>query len=179
MREPTIAKNYAEALFETGERLGKTELFDDLINALAAVVQIEPTVRAVLESPRVRKEQKQKILRESFRGRAPDEFVRFLDAVIKRGRQSLFGAIAEQYAALVDVKLNRVHVGVTVARKADRKLQSVIQDRLTAAIGKEVIPHFRTDANILGGVILRIGDRIMDGSLRRKMKTLRRQLLRA
>jgi len=75
--------------------------------------------------------------------------------------------------------LGRVRVTVTLAREPDERLVASIRDQLSAAIGKEVIPSFYTKEEILGGVILRVGDRIMDGSLRRKMKALRKRLLTA
>lgn len=177
MREPAIARNYAEALFTVGERTGDTELFQDLMEGLAAALVSEKTIRVVLESPRVPKSAKQVFFQQALEGRAPGGFVRFLVAVVKRGRQGLLPLIAEQYAALVDDKFNRVHAGVTVAREPDRELQQVIGQRLSAVIGKEVIPHFRTDSSILGGLIVRVGDRIMDGSLRRRMLALRQRLL--
>ena len=179
MREPTIARNYAEALFEVGERKGHTERFADLIDALASAIEEDERIHIMLESPRVPKDRKHAILAAAFEKHAPAEFVAFLGAVIKRGRQGILGTIATQYLALVDDKFNRVHAGVTVAREPDRALQAVIKKRLSEVIGKDVIPHFRTDPEILGGMIVRIDDRIMDGSLRRKMVALRRQLLMA
>lgn len=179
MREPTIARNYAAALFELGERLGETERFADLMSALAAAIEREPVIRVALESPRVPRTTKQRVLERSLEGYAPRQFVRFLAAVIKRGRQHLLPAIDAEYMALVDEKFNRVHAGVTLARVPDETLKQVVRAKLSEVIGKEVIPHFRTDPAILGGLILRIGDRIMDGSLRRRMVALKRQLLRA
>ena len=73
--------------------------------------------------------------------------------------------------------LNRVHAGVTLAREPDPGLEREIVDRLGAAIGKEVRAHFRGDPSILGGVVVRVGDRVFDGSLRRKLAVLRRRML--
>jgi len=97
--------------------------------------------------------------------------------VIKRSRQGLLPLINNEYAVFVDEKFNRVRAGVTLAREPDAALQEAVRKRLSEVTGKEVIPQFRTDPAILGGLILRMGDRIIDGSLRRQMMTLRRQLL--
>jgi F-type H+-transporting ATPase subunit delta len=177
LREHTIARNYAEALFQAGERSGQTERYADLIEGLAGAIQSDETIRQVLESPRVPKPTKQRILTRALEGRTTDQFIKFLAAVVKRSRQGILVAIAEQYLALVDEKFNRVHAGVVLAREPDTALQQVVKQRLSDAIGKEVITHFRSDPEILGGLIVRIGDRIMDGSLRRRMVSLRRQLL--
>jgi F-type H+-transporting ATPase subunit delta len=177
LRAPTIARNYAEALFELGERSGDTERYADLIEAVAGAVESDNRIKLVLESPRVSKTRKGELLAAALAGRAPEQFIRFLHAVVRRGRQGVLSAVAHEYMALVDVKFNRVHASVVTAREPDQSLQNEITKRLSAILSKEVLAHFRTDPAILGGVIIRVGDRVMDGSLRRKMVRLRRSML--
>lgn len=177
MRAPTIARNYAAALFELGERTGDTERYADLIEAVAGAVEADDRIKLVLESPRVPKSRKGELLAAALEGRAPQQFVRFLQAVVRRGRQGVLSGIAREYLALVDIKFNRVHASVVTAREPDQALQNEIKRRLGDVLSKEVLAHFRTDPAILGGVIVRVGDRVMDGSLRRKMVRLRRRML--
>ena len=127
-------------------------------------------------SPRVPKAEKARLLGAALKG-APPEFVRFLQAVVKRGRQRLLGEIATEFQTLLDVKQNRVRAGVTVARKADEALQREIQASLSKQLGKEVLAVFHVDPDILGGTVVRVGERIHDGSVRRRLTKLRRQLL--
>jgi F-type H+-transporting ATPase subunit delta len=176
VRSETIARNYAEALFALGEQSGQSEGYADLIDAVAAAIENTPEVEAVLMSPRVPKQQKTRLLAGALRG-APREFVLFLTAVVKRGRQMLLRDIATEYHSLLDLKLNRVRAGVTLARQADPALQRSITEALSRQLAKEVISSFSVDPSILGGTIVRIGERIHDGSLRRRMVKLRRQLL--
>ena len=177
MRESTIARNYAEALFEAGERAGQTVRYADLIEALAGAIRSDEQIRQVLDSPRVPKPTKQRILSGALSSYAPEQFIKFLAAVVRRGRQGILVAISEAYFGLVDEKFNRVHAGVVLAREPDAALQQVVKLKLSEAFGKEVIAHYRADPEILGGLVVRIGDRIMDGSVRRRMVSLRRQLL--
>jgi F-type H+-transporting ATPase subunit delta len=177
LREPTIARNYAEALFQNGERTGETQRYADLMKAIAVSIRSDDRIRHVLESPRVPKQAKQDVLTRALENYAPEPFVRFLAAVVKRGRQTILAAICDQYMDLVDQKFNRIHAGITLAREPDLALQQTVKERLTEVIGKEVVPHYRTDPDILGGLIVRVGDRIMDGSLRRRMVSLRSKLL--
>ena len=177
MRDPTIARNYAEALFELGEQHGETERYVDLIDALVFAFETEPSVRTAIESPQVPRELKVKILNQALDAFAPDRFIRFLAAVVKRGRQNLLPLIGSVYGELLDDKLNRLRASVTLAREPDAALREAVRRELSEAMGKEVLPQFRTDPAILGGVILRMRDRIIDGSLRRRMMRLRRQLL--
>ncbi|MGN6391530.1 MAG: ATP synthase F1 subunit delta [Gemmatimonadales bacterium] len=176
MRSETVARNYAEALFDLGERSGNTARYADLIDAVAAAVENTPEVQGVLMSPRVPKADKARILGAALKG-VPREFALFLQALIKRNRQQLLREIAAQYHGLLDVKLNRVRAGVTLARPADPALEKAIADALSRQLGKEVLPAFTVDPEILGGTIVRIGEQIHDGSLRRRMVKLRRQLL--
>jgi len=164
----TIARNYAEALFELGEHSKRSSEFADLIDAVAGAIETTPKVQAVLMSPRVPKRDKARILAGALPN-APKEFVLFLQAVVKRGRQQLLGEISAEYHTLLDLKLNRIRAGVTLAHPAD--------ESLSRQLGKEVLASFSEDPSILGGAIVRVGERIHDGSVRRRMTKLRRALL--
>ena len=176
MRSETIARNYAETLFELGERDGNTERYADLLDAVAAAIEQTPRVQAVLMSPKVPKSEKARILAGALQ-ETPREFVLFLQAMIKRGRQQLLREVATEYLGLLDQKLDRVRAGVTLARTPDERLKRAIQDALSRQLGKQVIPAFTVDPEILGGTIVRVGERVLDGSVRRRMTKLRRQLL--
>jgi F-type H+-transporting ATPase subunit delta len=103
--------------------------------------------------------------------------VLFLQALVRRGRQRLLREIATEYQGLLDLKHNRGRAGVTLARPADPSLQKDIQAALSRQLGKEVLAAFHVDPEILGGTVVRIGERIHDGSVRRRMTKLRRQLI--
>lgn len=171
MKSITVARNYAQALFAAGDQYGP------LIDTVAAAVQADERVATALESPRVSKATKGQILERALKGEAPREFVRFLQAVVRRGRQGLLTEIAQEYQALLDEKLNRVHAGVTLADEADARTQKHVVERLAKALGREVRAYFRSDPRILGGVIVRVGDRIYDGSVRRRLTALQRRML--
>jgi F-type H+-transporting ATPase subunit delta len=176
LSDVSIARNYAEALFELGEGSGQTTRYADLIDAVAAAVETTPQIQAVLMSPRVPKAAKSRMLAVALKD-APKEFALFLQAIVKRGRQQLLREIATQYLGLLDLKLNRVRAGITLARPADEKLRKAIQDALSKQLRKEVIASFSVDPEILGGAVVRVGERIHDGSVRRRLTKLRRHLL--
>jgi F-type H+-transporting ATPase subunit delta len=176
VRSTTIARNYAEALFELGERSGNTDRYAELLDAVAGAVETTPQVQGVLMSPRVPKAEKIRLFGAALKS-APREFVLFLQALLKRGRQRLLREISTEYQALLDIKHNRIRAGVTLARPAEPALQREIQEALSRELGKEVIAAFHLDPEILGGTVVRIGERIHDGSVRRRMTKLRRHLL--
>jgi len=168
VKSVTVARNYAEALFAAGDQYGP------LLDAVTGAIQADERIATALESPRVSKAAKAQILERALRDEAPAEFVRFLQAVVRRGRQGLLGEIAQEYQVLLDHKLNRVHAGVTLANEPTQKQ---VVERLTKALGREVRAYFRSDPKILGGVVVRVGDRIFDGSVRRRLTALQRRML--
>jgi F-type H+-transporting ATPase subunit delta len=107
----------------------------------------------------------------------PRNFVRFLQALVRNRRQMLIPAIAHEYLDLVDRVEGRVHASVTVAREADDSDRQMIAQQLSRALGKDVVPHFHVDAGILGGLVVRVGDTVLDGSVRRRLATLRARML--
>jgi F-type H+-transporting ATPase subunit delta len=171
-----VARNYAETLLVLAEKAKAVEPWAAMIDAVAEGIKLAPEAEAVLMSPRVTKAAKAKLV-ESALPKAPKEFVRFLQAVVKRGRQGIFREIADEYLVLVDAKLDRVRARVVLARAADAAEQKAIAAALTQAIGKQAIATFATDASLLGGALVRVGDRVFDGSIKRKMSTLRRVLV--
>ena len=179
MKNAVVARNYAEALLLAAEMRGAAEIerYGRLMDAVAGAVRADERIAVVLESPRVSKATKAALLARALGDLAPAEFVKFLQAVVRRGRQGLLEEMAQQYQVLVDLKLDRVHAGVTLTEEPDARIGKLIIERLSTAIGKDVRAHFRADRGILGGVVVRVGDRIYDGSIRRKLAVLRRKML--
>ena len=109
----------------------------------------------------------------------PAPFLNFLLVTIDKLRQRLLSGIARSFGDLVDEHMNRVHVDVTLARPIDEETKGEVADRLSALLGKTAIPHVRVRPEILGGIVVRSGDTIYDGSLRRRLDRMRRQLVAA
>lgn len=177
MREPTIARNYAEALLTLAQKANDIEGWGRLLDALASAVKSDLTLRTFLESPKVDAATKSAVLGKALAGRYPATFVRFLQAVTKRGRQMLLPAIAVEYATLVDTVVGRVHASVTLARETDEAERASIASALSVALGKVVVPHVVVDPSILGGAIVRVGDRVRDGSVKRRLALLRHRMV--
>ena len=177
MRQATIARNYAEALLELAKKAEDLRGWGALIQSIADAVERDPKLRVFLETPRVDGRTKAAVLRKALSDRAPAKFVRFIETLVRNRRQTLIPDIAREYFDLVDRVENRIHATVTVAREADEKTTKVIADRLSKVFQKTVVPHVTVDPRILGGAIVRVGDMVMDGSVRRRLGALRRRML--
>jgi F-type H+-transporting ATPase subunit delta len=177
-----IARNYAETLLSLATRHGGAATVDEYgvaISDVAELLEKEPLVREFLETPRVDLAAKERALTASFGGRVPDLFLRFLIVVVQKRRQGVLRDIADQYHALVDESRGRVRAEIILARKADAGLQQEIVTSLERRLGRTVVPIFRIDPTIVGGIIVRVGGQILDGSLRRRTAGLRQRLLGA
>lgn len=179
MRDTAVCRNYAETLLALAQKERQIERYGELIDTVAGVFAADPKLKGIFMSPRVPKEAKRGLIERTLAKVAPPPFIRFLELVVQRGRQYLLEDIAAEYEQLVDRHLNRVHAVVATARPVDEKLAAAVRKRLTEVFAKEVLPHFRADPALLGGIVVRVGDRVFDGSLRRKLKLLQRRMLQA
>jgi F-type H+-transporting ATPase subunit delta len=177
MREPTIARNYAEVLLELARRADDLRGWGEMIDTIATAVEGDRRLRVFLESPRVSAQQKTEIFQKAYGAVLPRPFVRFLQSLVTHRRQMMIPAIAHEYQDLVDQVEGRVHASVMVARPADDADRKMVTDQLSRALGKDVVPHFSVNPAIIGGVIVRVGDTVLDGSVRRRLATLRARML--
>jgi len=181
MRTEIIARNYAETLLELARRNGGQATVEEFGAAmeLVAATMDEPRVREFLSTPRIGMDERKATLRAALQGRVPDLFLRFVMVVVDKRRQALLGDIAHEYRERVDELTGRVRVQVTISHAPDAALQQQITTALTQRLGKTVIPAFTVDPDLLGGMIVRVGDEILDGSVRARAQGLRRRLMDA
>lgn len=177
MRNPVVARNYADALLAAAEKENAVDRYGDLLDTVAAVISGDPKIHGVMMSPRVTKAAKAQVIEKALAGMAPRALTNFLAAVIRRGRQDSLTDIAEAYRERADLHFNRVHASVTTARAADESLKKAIESRVQAVLGTTVLAHYDVDPGLLGGVVIRVGDKAFDGSLRRRLLKLRARML--
>ncbi len=178
MRDESIARNYAEALFELAERHEGVEAYGAGIELVARLIDENDDFRRFLQTPRIAVAEKKAVVRKAFET-LPKKLVNFVLITLDKRRQRLLREMAREYMGLMDQHFNRTHVEVTLARQLDEASMQEMEKRLTAALGKTAIPHIRVKPGILGGAIFRTGDTIYDGSLRRKLDGMRRTLMKA
>jgi F-type H+-transporting ATPase subunit delta len=130
-----------------------------------------------MESPKLAASRKIEILSGALGKRVPPVFLRFLEIVISKRRQMLIPVIASEYRALIDESEGRVHANVTVAREPAESEKDALARHLSRMLGQRVVPHITLNPAILGGLIVKIGDTVMDGSVRRRLATLRSRML--
>lgn len=175
MSASAVARNYASTLFELAGRDGSEAEFGALIEGVGGLYEGSAPFRHFLDAPGVPLTEKKDALTRAL-GEAPDLFVRFLMVVMDRRRQRVLPGIAQAYRDMLDEKAGRVRADVTLPFAADEAARSEVVAALEARFKKTVVPEFYEDPKILGGVIIRVGDELMDASVRRQLEQLRREL---
>ncbi|MBL0890173.1 MAG: F0F1 ATP synthase subunit delta [Gemmatimonadaceae bacterium] len=172
----SVARNYAEALLVLARKAEDAKGWGGMLRQVASAMQQDLTLARFLESPRIAADAKSAVLTKALGDRVPRLFLRFLQQLVRNRRQMLIPVIADEYDTLLDASEGIVHARVTVAREAGEAEVAMIGQRLSSVVGKQVVPHVAVDPSIIGGVVVRIGDTVMDGSVRRKLALLRRRM---
>ena len=172
-----VARNYAEALLSLARKANDLKGWGNNIDQLAMSVREDVGLRNFLSSPKVSAADKSAVFTKAYQDRVPSPFLRFLQSLFRNRRQMLIPQIADEFNKLVDEAENRMHVQVTVARDADKKTTDTIARELSRMYGKKVIPHVTVNPAILGGMVARVGDTVLDGSVRKRLATLKTKML--
>lgn len=179
MSDASIGRNYAGALYDLGREHDEVEAYAAAFGELDQVLAENDRIRQFLETPSVDPAAKQAVLRRALEGRVPDAFLRFLLVVVAKHRQRLLRSIRSEFEEILDEAAGRVHAQITLAREPDEAMVREIGDRLSATLGKTVVPQVRVDPAIIGGVVVKYGDRVLDGSVRRQLLSLKREMMKA
>ncbi len=177
MSASAVAVNYAGTLLELAARDGQEESYGELLATVAALHAEVAGFRSFLDTPRIPGEEKKRILKDVFADHVPPLFTNFLLVVIDKRRQRWLPAMEAAYRDLLDEKAGRIHAAVSLAFSPDEELRTQLVSALSRRLGADVVPHFVEDERLLGGVMIRVGDRVMDGSLRRRLDDLRSTLV--
>ena len=177
MRDSTIARNYAETLLVLATRAEDLRGWGRMLSDVATAMRENPTLRLFLESPKVSAAQKSEVIGKAFTDRMPRLMLRYIQTLVRHRRQMLIPAIAEEYLNLVDEAEGRIHARVTVAKETDDAGRDEIAQHLSRVFGKQVVPHLTVDPSIMGGVVVHVGDTVLDGSVKKRLASLRRKML--
>jgi F-type H+-transporting ATPase subunit delta len=177
VRGETIARNYASALFALALRDDQVEAYGHALDQVVDLIDQSADVRLFLDTPRVSLAEKKEVLRRALADQIPLHVLNFLLLALDKRRQRLIPAFAEAYRGLVDAHLGRSHVTVEVARSLGSEELDGVAAELSRILQKQAIPHVRVRPELIGGIIFRSGDTIFDGSVRRRLQRMRRQLM--
>lgn len=182
MSYDTIARRWARAIFELGKETpapGLARLNTD-INAFADTYAGSPELKAVLDNPLVAHDTREAIIGDVAQRMALSEIAQHtLRLLARKRRLAALPAIARQLARLTDDDQNLVRAEVTSAGPLSEDYLGKLRGELEKATGKKVVVTLKLDKSLIGGVVTRLGDRVIDGSVKTRLATFRESLLRS
>jgi len=178
VREDTVVRNYAETLFEVAENNGGAAAYGE-VAGVVAVLMADAMVREFFGTPRITADSKERALESALASNVPPMLLRFLQVVVDKGRQRLIPAIMRDFEGILDRRQGICHMEVTVARELGDAERTDLTRQLSDATGATVIPTIRVRPEILGGIVMREGDTLYDGSVKRQLDAMRRRLMAA
>lgn len=177
MSNSAVAERYGRAIFELAEEAGQAAGLTQQLANFAAAYTLSPELRAVLSNPLVDQSQRDAVLKEiaARLGLSPlaTTAVRY---VASRRRMSSLPEIARRLGSLADEKAGVVRASVTSAGQLSESYYEKLKTELEGLTGRKIILERRQDPSLIAGVVTRIGDNTIDGSVRGKLDQLERQL---
>lgn len=175
IRSDALANVYARSLFELAKDAGGTdkvlEISDELEQVCELVAQL-PELGVFFSSPVIDVARRSKVLSTIFSNRVTDLTLRFFLVLNDKGRLNHLEAIAIAFDALVQEAFGRVEVDIFTPTAIDAEAFDTIKKHVTELLGKEPVIHPYVDRAMLGGIKLRIGDQLIDGSVQTKLRRL-------
>ena len=179
MSQRTVTRRYATALYQEADATGVLEAVDDDILMLRNSLESNRELSRFFESPVIPAEKKESILQELLEERVHTLTLRFLRLLVQKDRETLTKEILDQYQSLRDEQRGIVDADVTVARSLGDEDRDLLMKALEKKTGKDVRLHVEEDADLIGGLVIRIGDRVFDASVRSRLNELHDRLRNA
>ena len=174
-----VSKTYGDALFELALEQNAVDELSKEVQVVSEALRENEELMKLLEHPKIVKEEKLQIVENIFKGRVSDDLTGFLQLIVNKDR---YGEIY----AILDVFMDRVreykHIGVasvtTAVELREEQKQAVIDKLLATTDYESFEMKYAVDAALIGGMVIRIGDRVVDSSIKHKLELMSRDLMK-
>jgi F-type H+-transporting ATPase subunit delta len=172
----TLAGVYADALHQAAPDINEAQSLAAELEALASLVDRSPQAQALLRAP-MSSQQRGELVDRIFAGRLEPKLHALLGSLARRDRMQLLAAVAADFRSKLNRRQGKVEVTLTTAIPPGAELDE-LRRQLHEALGAELVLHMRQDASILGGLVLRVGDRNYDASVAAQLRRLKENMRR-
>ena len=178
MRHTILARRYAKALFSLGKEQGKTEEYSGMLGALAGLYADGAAgVGDAVTNPLYPLDVRQKVMAKIAGSMQADAIMTsFLNLLIEKKRADILPDIAEAMQEMVDKDQNISHGSIVSAVELDNALLEKIQATLEKLTGNKVILETQVDPSIIGGILAKVGDLVLDGSIKTQLNGLKESI---
>ncbi len=178
MRKTTLAKRYAEALIDIGKEEHRYEQYGEELRKVAAVFGTAPALYKVLLNPMYRIETRKAIVEELAKELTLSAVVvKFLSLLVERRHIRLVEEISKQYSQMEDRLSGRIRVTVEVAKGVEEEMVRAVKEKIEKESGNRVVLSTRQNPSLIGGLIIKIGNTIFDGSIKTQLERMKEKLL--
>ncbi len=175
MSDALVAKRYAHALHEVGRTENAADALDGDVALVVDTLQNSRELRQLFVSPIVGRERKAAVIKTLFDSRVSKLMSSFLEMLVTKGREDLFESIARAYRSLRDEEQGIVEALVRTPFPLSAESEAGVRQMLERRTGKKVRLTVDTDASLIGGVVVRLGDQVYDGSVSNHLSKLKEQ----
>ena len=175
---PTVL-SFATSLLELAEEQNISQPVGDELNQIGEVLEQNPTFVLYLADPSISQDSRAKVLREIFGGKISPLLWNFIGVLNLKNRLPLLGRIIAAYDDLMDEKHGKIEVDVTTAHKLSPDELANVKQRVSTALKKDAVIHQYVDESIIGGMLLRVQDHLIDASVKSQLQKIRQNLMEA
>lgn len=177
MPSEVLASRYAEALAGAISEHDVLDQVNEELSAIAKVVEANRTFKAFIEGPNVRDEDKHAMMVKAFGGQIHSLCMDFVMLLIDKHRVDHLTATASAFQELVEARRRQIRVAVTTAIAMPIDMVDRLKRALDASTGHDCILDAKVDPKVIGGVVVQMRDRVIDGSVRAALEDMRQNLL--
>ncbi len=175
-----VSKTYGEALFDLALEDGTLTTIIEEVNVVKEAMEKNPDLLKLLSHPKIKKEEKISVIENIFKGRVSDSLVGFLVIVVQKDRYDDLDGIFEYFVAKVREYKNIGVASITSAVELAEEQKKPVEQRLLQTTKYSQFElTFHVDKSLIGGLVIRIGDRVVDSSIKMKLQMLAKDLRNA
>jgi F-type H+-transporting ATPase subunit delta len=177
MIESQVARRYASALFRTAKRVDQVDRILDDLKAIADLLRKDPNLKNFLEAPQILDQYKRELFTTAFKHLVSEALFSFLVLVLEKHRIEYLLAMTAEYERLVKEDQGILQARVITARALDPVFKNRLKEELEKNTGKKIEMILMIEPKIIGGIIVILGNKIIDRSIRHELDELKEEML--
>lgn len=171
-----VQRRYAGAYYEVAKELQKEDDFLKELQYIDAVLKDNPDFMKVLKAPMISKDEKKSLIEKVFADQLSISTFNFLKILIDKSRVATFPQISEEFRRLLNIDRNIKEVTAITATPLNEELKAELIEKLKTITGSEIILNDELDPSIMGGVLIKIGNEQMDGTVKNRLEALKHEI---